>query len=69
MHRSGVMTKPPGSEVGRDEKRDDPNPKQHGRDWNEPANDEHRPPPNDEGGQRETKVTREKYETPRTDNQ
>jgi hypothetical protein len=56
-----------GSEVARDAARDDHGPKQHGREWGEAVDDSKRPPPSDEGLQRETKVTREKYGTPKPD--
>lgn len=56
-----------GSEVDRDRKRDDNGPKQHGAQWDEPVNDEHRPPPSDEGLQREAKPQREKYGRPKPD--
>jgi hypothetical protein len=56
-----------GSEVARDAQRDDHGPKQHGREWGEAVNDSERPPPSAEGLQRDTKVTREKYATPKPD--
>jgi hypothetical protein len=57
----------PGSEVERDAARDDQGPKQHGREWGEAVDDTKRPPPSDEGLQRDTKVTREKYAPPKPD--
>ena len=64
------MTEKPGSEVGRDEKRNDPKPKQHGRDWNEPVKDDRRPASSEDGEQGGEQIesggSREKTEAPKS---